>query len=237
MTFILILPGKKNYAFAAQADIDNKILQDKVFRLSAPEEVSTFPATVNVITQLYQNIGYQVEIIKMPAKRAMHEAIHGQWLDGVVGRTALSEKLLKDYIRIPVALGSVSIHAYFLSGTLTQPEGIGSWADLRDYKVASLRGFILSTNNLSKHGVDFQQVTHSRQAFDMLLRRRVDLVVLPEKIAKQALKSDEFSQIKSSPNIVDKIKVYHFIHQKHQALVPVLTQNLSQLLSSDNRLH
>ncbi|WDE12603.1 substrate-binding periplasmic protein [Thalassomonas haliotis] len=214
--------------------IKNK--EERTFYLAAPEEVSFFAETIRVVTQAYNNIGYQVEIVKMPAKRAIHEAVYGDWVDGEVGRTALAGELMTNYTPIDVPLGTLEIYAYFLKDRLKATLNASDWLSLSGYRVASIRGFIILTQLLKKHQLDFQLVTHPAQAFEMLLRQRVDLVILAAPIAEQMLKRKQFQQVTSSMKPIEKINIYHYLHNKHQAIVPALTLSLSQLLPEENLL-
>ena len=220
--FFMLLPLRAN-AFDSQHQAEPKKSFGEILYLSAPAEAVGFTHTIDLIIQAYQDIGYRVEVVPMPAKRAMHEAVHGEWVDGVVGRAEMAAEILNHFIRIPVAIGQVEIFAYFRQDAEKELAAIDSWAQLSRYQVATLRGFILSSQNLSKHRVKFQQVTYARQAFEMLVRKHVDFVVLPRKMAEQVLKNGEFRQIGRSVNALDKKPLFHYLHQKHDKLVPALT--------------
>lgn len=228
--------GSSNKDVSGEDFAQTRKKQERTFYLAAPEEVSFFAETIRVVTQAYNNIGYQVEIVKMPAKRAIHEAVHGDWVDGEVGRTALAGKLMTNYTPIDVPLGTLEIYAYFLRNDLKTAMNVSDWQSLSGYRVASIRGFIISTQLFKKHQLDFQLVTHPKQAFEMLLRQRVDLVILARPIAEQILKNKQFQQVSSSVKPIEKIHVYHYLHNKHQAIVPALTLSLSQLLPEENLL-
>ncbi|WDD99801.1 transporter substrate-binding domain-containing protein [Thalassomonas actiniarum] len=236
MLFFSILSLASEKVFAKKLPVEQAVKHTKTLYLSAPAEASGFTETMQLIMQAYEDIGYRAEIVPMPAKRAMHEALHGDWVDAAVGRVELAGELLNNYIRIPVPIGVAEIFVYFREDAFDELADISSWSGLSRYKVASLRGFIISSQNLAKHRVDFQQVTYARQAFEMLLRKHVDLVVLPRRMADRVLNQDEFKQVKGSTNSLDKQPVYHYLHQKHKALVPALTLSLSRLFPQDEAL-
>ncbi|WP_281555855.1 hypothetical protein [Thalassomonas sp. RHCl1] len=196
---------------------------------SAPMEAFEFTETLNLIMQAYKQVGYRVKIVPMPAKRAMHEAVHSDWVDGVLGRVELAGKALSNYTRISVPIGKLEIFAYYRQDSSAKLADIGSWSALSPHKVATLRGFLIASHNLTKHKVDFQQVTYARQAFEMLIRHHVDLVVLPRQMAEHVLKSGEFGEVRQSPTYLEQELLYHYLHQKHDALVPVLTLHFSRL--------
>ena len=226
--FLLILSvdNEKARAQTPSVEEENYI---KTLSLSAPVEGINFTETINLVVQAYKNIGYRVKIVPMPAKRAIYEAVHGDWVDGTVGRAKIAGEVLNDYIPIPVPIGRLEVFAYYRQESSTKLANISSWPELSPYKVVSLRGFLISSINLTKHKVDFQQVTYARQAFEMLMRKHVDLVVLPRQMAEQVLKGGEFDQVKRSHTYLDQKFLYHYLHQKHDALIPALTLHFSRL--------
>ena len=91
------------------------IAKTKVFYLTTPYQVSTLVNVEKNVTQAYNNIGYQVEIVRMPAKRALHEANISQWVDGELARVEIAGKVLKNHIKIPIPLYSIEIYGYALN--------------------------------------------------------------------------------------------------------------------------
>ena len=226
---LLILLFVNEKALAQQYSAEQGGNYTKTLSFSAPAEAVDFAETLNLITQAYNNVGYRVKIVPMPAKRAMYEAVHSDWVDGVVGRVEMAGELLSNYTRIPVPIGRVEVFAYYRQDSSEKLADISSWSELSPYRVASLRGVIISSNNLTKHKVDSQRVTYARQAFEMLMHKHVDLVVLPRQMAEQVLKGGEFGQVRQSLTYLDQKFLYHYLHQKHDALVPALTLHFSRL--------
>ncbi|WDE06145.1 hypothetical protein SG34_004220 [Thalassomonas viridans] len=227
LLFLCLAPGENTFAYQNQEKPQQAVTE--TLYLSAPAEAAGFTRIIALILQAYKEIGYRAEVVTMPAKRAMHEAVHNDWVDGAVGRAEIAEGVLRNFIRIPVVIGEVEIFAYFREDSRKALADISSWAGLSRYKVASLRGFIITSKNLSQHKVAFQTVTYAGQAFDMLVRKHVDLVVLPHKMAQQVLKNGDFGQIERSANSLEKRPLYHYLHQKHSGLAPALTRSLLRL--------
>jgi hypothetical protein len=83
----------------------------------------------------YQLLGIELEIIPLPAKRALLEAEKGNNYDTELARIEQAEKLLTNFVRIPVSLreiGTVAVASKNLKA-LSSQLGVES---LSNYRVA-----------------------------------------------------------------------------------------------------
>lgn len=67
-----------------------------------------------IFTQAYKNIGYEIEIVKMPAKHLLYKGNKSGGVDGVPGRAAITEQVLTGFIRIPMPIVTVEVYYYLL---------------------------------------------------------------------------------------------------------------------------
>lgn len=76
----------------------------KTFKISAPLESKQTPEIERLISEAYQELDINPQIVRMPAKRALAESSKNSWVDAELVRVAEAEKILPNFIRIPVPL-------------------------------------------------------------------------------------------------------------------------------------
>jgi ABC-type amino acid transport substrate-binding protein len=195
---------------------------DKILFISTLHQIDEVKDIYEMVSQAYNNIGYQVRILKMPAKRSLIEVRKAQGIDGELARVRAAEKLLPDHIRIPVAVKTVPSYLY----SYKKSYNVENWRDLKPYRIAIIRGIISHTLELESNLIDSIEVTTARQAFDLLKRDRVDIVIIPEPLVENIIHHSEFRNIVRSTYPIEKKELFHFIHKKYKDIVPKITESL-----------
>jgi polar amino acid transport system substrate-binding protein len=198
-----------------------------IFKVSTTIDAARHASAIVDLRAAYQLLGIELEIIPLPAKRALLEAEKGNTYDAELARIEQAEKLLTNFVRIPVSLreiGTVAVASKDLKA-LSSQLGVES---LSNYRVASMRG-ILITDFLLKD-IDNILVDTPKQGLYMLLYKRIDVFV-----ALDFMVSDLPNELKQNNFIIHrppiyKTKFYHYLHKKHKGLAPALTQALSQIV-------
>tara|TARA_R110001592_G_scaffold103298_1_gene291121 strand:- start:3938 stop:4630 length:693 start_codon:yes stop_codon:yes gene_type:complete len=194
------------------------------FKVATIESATLFPAIIENIKAAYQQLDISLEITMLPAERAFLEAEKSDVYDAELGRIKAAGDRLTNFIRIPVSLielGLIAVGSAKIKN-IGGPTGI---KNLKNYRVASLRG-ILSSDNLLRD-IDNYLIDTPAQGFEMLRYQRIDIFVVPNYLA-QGLPNymNEHNIIIHSPPLLSS-KIYHFLHKKHVGLVPVITAALS----------
>ena len=78
--------------------------------------------------------------------------------------------------------------------------------------------------------INYQEVKDAQEAFELLSRNKIDIAVIPKPMANAVLQSTDFHQFKRSTAPIDRKVIYHFIHKKHQNIVPALTESLKKIV-------
>ena len=194
------------------------------FIIVSPIEAKWIKKAELKVISAYQQLGIDVEIIKLPAKRALIEANNSEWVDAELGRAGEAQGFLKDYIKLPVEL-------FFVDVVAVSREAIKSlsWSNLENHQVVTLRGLIGITNRLDKHITDYQQTTNLQQIFKMLERNRADVAILPKAFVTQKILSELNQTTAFDVATLEQVPIYHFIHKRHQQIVPELTTTFQTL--------
>ncbi|MBO1256279.1 transporter substrate-binding domain-containing protein [Alteromonas sp. 5E99-2] len=194
--------------------------QKKQLTFVTVENVVKMPEVYDKVRQAYDSLNYRVELIEMPSKRALIEAKQNHFIDGDLIRASAAENTLPDHIKIPIPIYVAKIKAYVTNGDIN----ITTWEDLNRYNLVTVRGILATNTKLTDLGFDFKLVSNAQQALDMVKKGRADIaVVIAESIEDDnnfAMLSEQFPY----SAVIDERPFYHFIHKKHKALVPELTE-------------
>lgn len=197
---------------------------EKIIRLSTIANVKGLDQLISTIQKAYTKIGYKVEIVQMPAVRAIKESNSGELVDGEVARTMFAQKFMTKQIRIPVSLGKIDISAFVKNKDLK----IDGWKSLKGHNITSVRGYWIIQNNL-QHISHLSEVVDATKALTFLKHDRTDVVVLLKKVGIQTINSLNYTDIKVLEPPIESMHIYHFINEKHKDLVPALTQAFSEV--------
>lgn len=197
------------------------VLRADTFVFAAPEDAPRAKAIVDTIRLAYQRLGHDIELSLLPAKRSLLHAQHDLSVDGELARIAEAQSELPSLIRVPVPIIEVPLQA--LSYTLDRP--IPSFNELGQYKLVAVRGVVF-TDNALKH-LDTSYVNDMAQALALLDSKRVDLLIVPGLFAKAPDVASRNLYLHPAP--FEPVKIYHYLNQRHAALVPDLSRAMSEV--------
>lgn len=193
-------------------------------RISTLDDTHHFPQLETLLSRAYQQLGYKVQFVFLPGQRALTEAEKGQGIDAEALRIDLGEEPI-NLIKVPEPLFQLHVSAFV---TRTPSEQI-TWKKLAYFRVSSVRGFKIVERNVSHHKLIY--VANIAQAFQLLAKDRVDVVIAPKKVGQGLLKTLGLNQIYPLTPALQVLPVYHYIHAKHAHLLPELTMTLKALKS------
>lgn len=174
-----------------------------------------YPEIIEVITQAYQSLGYPVSIIKLPAKRALSEANTNPLIDAELARTALAETVLINHLKIPVPIKEVELSVFINRADLND------LTELNEYNMGTVRGLVVIEEQL-KH-FNFTALNSIDQTLALLNNHRLELAILPKKAGLYFSQKLGYETIVALEPPMGSYRLYHFLHKKHQALLPELT--------------
>lgn len=200
-------------------------LADKIMRFSAIEGAPTSRIIMPILTQAYHQLGIKVEFKLYPASRGRLMSNSGIY-DGETfrGMDVITEK--NDLLPVMVVLTEVNWWVYAKHIDFK----VDGYKSLAPYSVSSRRG-ILAADSILLHARRKLLLNTFKQVLFTLEVGRVDLAVIPEKVALSILKDNPMDIYPLKPSIrVDKL--YHFLHKKHKGLIPKITAILKTMRKS-----
>jgi len=176
-----------------------------------------------ILIEAYSRIGYEVEVRRVPAARALIIANSGL-VDGEAARVAVIERANMNLIRVPTPIYLNTIVAYSRNRGVDTSLG---WQMLHPYRLASVRGYKFIERMTAT--MDRTLVLGHDRMFSMLRNGRVDIAIaeLLESLPCFLEYGPEELQLLDPP--LSRQKMYHYLHQKHADLVPKIDTVLKQM--------
>jgi len=180
-----------------------------------------------ILTDIYQKLGLNIQIMSFSGNRAQFEANLGQKA-GEVMRIWSYGDVNKNLIRVPTPYYSITTSAFSLKKNAIN---INSISDLKGYKIARLRG-VKHTKNITKNLPFISKSSSSQSMFKLVQQGNVDIALTNYmdgiEVLKQLKLEDEI--IASAP--LAEQKLYHYLHKDHHALVGKVDNMIKKLKSN-----
>jgi len=187
----------------------------------------SYASNVNekILTQVYKNIGYKIEITHLPAARALASSNSGKF-DGELYRVKSITATYRNLIAIPQPISEL----YVVVFTKYRCIGLTDLHSIKPYKVGWIRGQKFAEQ--ATKDIDAYPVNNFKQAFGMLDKGRVDLVIGTKLSALDGLEKLtglDFKNISMLPDAISTIPIYHFLHKKNESMIEKVNSSLTQL--------
>jgi ABC-type amino acid transport substrate-binding protein len=180
---------------------------------------------IAIIDEVYKPLNIQPTHIFEPQQRSILVADQGK-ADAILFRALGAEERYPHLIPLEASHYSVKIHAF-----TNQPLTIESWADLSEYKIAYLAGFVVAENNTV--GMNRTGTKSLEQALRLLNANRVDVVIATRESGLEIIRSWSDTNVQIQPQPLATVPLYHYVHEKHQDLILPLNNSLKLLIENN----
>lgn len=190
-------------------------------RLSLQPDDPISTTAFSIVSEAYRRLGYNPQAVLLPAERALSSAAQGQ-TDADTVRAAGIEKRYPQLLPVPVVLLQVESYAF----TTGRELALRSWEDLRPYRLCVRFGIKLlleKTEGLDR--VFSDSVPHTVQ---LLRAGRCDVAILSQ-MAWLDIDAMQAGPLRQSSVPLAVTPLYHYLHQRHRALLPKLSQVLRDM--------
>ncbi|WP_430461759.1 substrate-binding periplasmic protein [Thalassolituus sp. LLYu03] len=194
--------------------------------------MSSFPMNdtgLAILRQLYQPLGYSVTLAEYPATRSLSLASAGE-LDGELARIAGIEHDYPHLLPVPVPLLNLHLVAVNTQQALARTP----LTSLNEYHLGAYLGaMVYQRLNLAPGHLEQPRTT--QQLHQMLVSGRIDFAIVPDTLAQRWLQQRAQSgktRLYLLNESLGEFPVYHYLHERHAALIPALTQALRQLANN-----
>ena len=188
---------------------------------TAASDAKTVQPVLDKIKLAYKKIGYEIEIFQVPADRSIKESLENNRIDGELFRSNLIEDKLQGLIRVPVPIFNLKCIPYAKDQNIK----INNLEDLKKYTFVTITGHIAIEDILSN--IKHKSVTRAEQAINMVNEDHVQVALLIDVLAVNAIEKNNFDISPVGPPIIES-QLFHYINEKHKTLLPRLTEALGE---------
>ncbi len=200
-----------------------------VFPVNAQESLVLGRATgytgsvvAKVLREAYQKIGIQITLNTFPAKRSLVMANEGD-VDGDTHRIRGIEATYSNLLMVPVPVTVMEGMVFTKNVTFA----VTGWDSLKPYIIGIRRGIFFAEKGT--RGMQVESVTDYRQLLLKLDAERNDVVIMPRLSGLFELQKLQIQGVKLLDPPLVRLELYHYLHKKHEALVPLLTKVLQKM--------
>ena len=174
-----------------------------------------------------RRIGVDLKLVSLPSERSLTAANLGE-VDGEglrVGGLGGPDGPYPNLIQVPERFVRISFVAFAKNATISLDNG---WDSLKPYRIAFINGWKMFEANAQGARV-VNQVDKPEQLFRMLDEGRVDLVLYTHADGLLLARNLGLTSVAPLSPALKEVDMYLYLHKKHQALVPKLTQAIRDL--------
>jgi polar amino acid transport system substrate-binding protein len=174
-----------------------------------------------------RRIGVDLKLVSLPSERSLTAANLGE-VDGEGLRVAGlggPDGPYPNLIQVPERFVRISFVAFSKNATISLDNG---WDSLKPYRIAFINGWKMFEANAQGARV-VNKVDKPEQLFRMLDEGRVDLVLYTHADGLLLARNLGLTSVAPLSPALKEVDMYLYLHKKHQALVPKLTQAIRDL--------
>lgn len=168
-----------------------------------------------ILKETYRRLHISVEFVDVPAKRALMLSSRGV-LDGEVARIAEVESEYPTLLRLSPSINYIEPSAFSKNIRLA----INGWESINGHNIGIVQG-VGSSERGTKGMPNVVAVANQNLLLKMLYAERIELAVtdlFSGMIRLKELGIDKVIHPLSPP--LQKIYIYHYLHERHRALIP-----------------
>lgn len=174
-----------------------------------------------------RRIGVNLKLVSLPSERSLTAANLGE-VDGEGLRVAGlggPDGPYPNLIQVPERFVRISFVAFAKNATISLDNG---WDSLKPYRIAFINGWKMFEANAQGARV-VNKVDKPEQLFRMLDEGRVNLVLYTHADGLLLARNLGLTSVAPLSPALKEVDMYLYLHKKHQALVPKLTQAIRDL--------
>ncbi|MBI9088900.1 MAG: transporter substrate-binding domain-containing protein [Desulfobacterium sp.] len=175
-----------------------------------------------MLVKAYTRIGYELNFVDLPAARSLMKSNNGS-LDGEVNRIKGIEKEYDNLIMVPVPVN------FFESVVFTKRHDfrVEGWASLKSFSIAIRIGAKFAEYRTA--GMNVVKFSTYEKIFLLLYNDRYDICVSSRITGLYQIKKQNLIGIKALDPPLETINLYHYLHQKHKAMIPKISKVLQSM--------
>jgi ABC-type amino acid transport substrate-binding protein len=179
-----------------------------------------------IIEKAYKQLDIKVEFVELPGKRALAESSSGH-LDGELSRIYDVGMEYPSLIRVPTPMFWFTPVAY---SHLDKLDLKGPDA-LKKYRIGIMIGMYYTEQAANEFG-QVTLIDDLQRLYQLLNRGRIDIVLDSDINGRYYMKKKGYKNVHPITPKLSRINAYHYVHEKHKALVPKLDKVFTAMKKS-----
>lgn len=183
-----------------------------------------------LLKHIYAHAGIPVRFEKYTSALSLRLSSQGK-IDGETHRIYSLENAFPTLIRVPTAFSYVAPTAF-----VNIHGGIGfrvdGWQSLEPYRVGAVQGMRFAELGLKPRMHTVETVNSSDQLLRMLKSQRIDIAVTGKINGLYHINTLGLTDIAFLSPAIESDELFHYLHQKHRALVPILDKTIQAMIAS-----
>lgn len=176
-----------------------------------------------ITREAFKRVGYEIEILQLPAARALDDLNRGL-IDGDLVRFGGIREAFENIRVVPEKI--IDFDFVAISHRMAfEPKG---WESLLPYEVGMVAGWRILEKNV-KSLISVTKVEDTRHLVNILNNDRIDLAVSERWQAKQAIKTLGSNTLKIHEPPIKSNAMFMVVHKKHESLIPKLVLALQAM--------
>lgn len=174
-----------------------------------------------IIREVYRRLDIPIVIHAMPARRALYES-RQDGKDGEMLRIWSYGDTNPALVRIPIPIAYIETQAFARSDFVYESN------NKADYEYAVVRGVQHTLDATTR----FNQVVEFTESSAMMLfvaHKRADIALSSKLDGRYQLQLLSIRGIVPVDKVWERHALYHYVHERHQALIPQITQVLEDM--------
>ena len=198
------------------------ILFAKTYVLSGGNDSVAQIIASKILKKAYSRAHLKLKVDFVSLEASLKRSNAGE-VDGEIARIKKISKIYSNLLRVPVDLVSVEAVAFSKNSTIH----ITQWNDLKDYRFTIVKG-----TKFIEHatlGMHRKMVSGFSKAFRNLYNGKTEIIVIPKLAGLKIQHDRQYNKIQAISPVLERLKLYHFVHKKNAYLIPILTPILQKM--------
>lgn len=180
-----------------------------------------------ILTEIYNEAGFELEVIEMPAVRATVESTEGT-ISGETHRVLTYGDSHPELIMVPFSYYSVDSVLFTLAD---HPARFMAPEDLTSYRFAILKG-VKKSLELTAGYDKVTEFENSDSLIQFLHMKRADFALLSRLHGLSLVEKHGFENIVVYDPPLEVTQLYHYLHNSQSHLVPLIEETMEELSRS-----
>ncbi len=188
---------------------------------------------IEVLKIAYSKLDLKVNFVEYPGVRALIMSSSGE-----VGGEAQRIHSLSDkhptLIRVPTPIGYFEPSVFVIKGNPADIDSSKGWLSLKDKSVVYTRGMKYAEDNLNGITDKITDLNYDLELLISIKEKKADAAIIARYNGLYISYNEGIGNIYPLSPPIEKIYIYHYLHEKHKDLVPAIDAVLKEMDKAGN---